>query len=67
MKPATAQTPKPAFRNSRTELLADLLLDEVDDDLADLDDDLLQGVGLRGHGRAGFGAFGGDDGATLWR
>lgn len=64
MKPTTAQTPKPLFRGSRTELLADLLLDEVDDGSDDLDDDLLHDVGLAGRGRGG---FGGDDGAGLWR
>ncbi len=64
MKPNTAPTPKPFFRGSRTELLADLLLDEVDDESADLDDDLLHDVGLAARGRGG---FGGDDGAALGR
>lgn len=62
MKPNTAQTPKPVLRGSRTELLAELLLDEVDDEPTDLDDDLLHDVGLGGRGRGG---FGGDDAAYL--
>ncbi len=51
---------KATFRGSRTEVLADLLLDEVDDEPAGLDDGLLHDVGL---GRRGFGG----DGAALWR
>jgi hypothetical protein len=64
MKPTPTQTPKPVFRAARTELLADLLLDEVDDESGDLDDDLLYDVGLGGRGRGGFGS---DDAAHLWR
>lgn len=51
---------KAALRGSRTEMLADLLLDEVDDEPADLDEGLLRDVGL---GRRGFGG----DGTALWR
>jgi len=54
------QARKAAFRVSRSEVLADLLLDEVDDEPAGLDDGLLHDVGL---GRRGFGG----DGANLWR
>lgn len=67
MKPTTVKAPKPVFRGSRTELLADLLLDEVDEEPTDLDDGLLRDVGLSSYGRGGFGASGGDDGAQLWR
>lgn len=60
-----SQGTRPARQSARIEELADLLLDDVDDDVHGFDSVLLHDVGLQGHGSAF--DFGSDDSAASWR
>jgi hypothetical protein len=59
------QASRPTRHSARIEELADLLLDDVDDDVDGFDGGLLHDVGLRGRGGAY--DFGADESAAAWR
>lgn len=59
------QTTRRTERSARIEELADLLLDEVDDDVDGVDAGWLDDAGLRG--RSGAFDFGSDDSVSSWR
>lgn len=59
------QTARRTERSARIEELADLLLDEVDDDIDGFDAGWLDDTGLRGRGGAF--DFGSDDSPSAWR
>jgi len=59
------QASRPARHSARIEELADLLLDDVDDDVDGFDGGLLHDVGLQGRGGAF--DFGADESSAAWR